>query len=250
MSGDFKDYFSPVASQYATSRPSYPADIFRFVGETAKGRSKVWDCATGNGQAAVDLSDWFEDVYATDASSSQIERAKKRPNIHYSVQLAESTDFPDQYFDVATVAQALHWFDLERFSIELCRVLKPGALFVVWGYAFFSIDDDLDQIFRKWLLDVIRPYWAVENRTNWTGYAGIRLPLTSIPTPKLKMSVEWSLDELWSYVRTWSSVTKCSGAQGNQFLDDAFRALQEKWGDGEQRRTVEMDFHCLAWIND
>ena len=52
----FKDHFSASASDYATFRPRYPAELFEFVASLPERRSCVWDCATGNGQAALPLS--------------------------------------------------------------------------------------------------------------------------------------------------------------------------------------------------
>ena len=113
---DFKDYFSSFASKYASARSSYPSTLFEFVAKNAPSQQRVWDCATGNGQAAVGLSKVFTEVHATDASSEQIGNAIPGKNIEYSVQLAEETNFPDCHFDAVTVAQALHWFQLDRFG--------------------------------------------------------------------------------------------------------------------------------------
>ena len=47
---------------------------------------------------------------------------------------AEAIPLDDESVDAVTVAQAFHWFDLERAYREVARVVRPGgALAVVWN---------------------------------------------------------------------------------------------------------------------
>ena len=61
----FKDHFSGHASGYASFRPRYPEALFDFVAALTPGRSLAWDCATGNGQAALGLAERFTRVIAS-----------------------------------------------------------------------------------------------------------------------------------------------------------------------------------------
>ena len=61
----FHDYFSDHSKLYASARPTYPEELFGFVASIAPARERVWDCATGNGQAAVGLARYFAEVEAT-----------------------------------------------------------------------------------------------------------------------------------------------------------------------------------------
>ena len=97
----------------------------------APARDRLWDCATGNGQAAAGLAEHFLEIHATDASAEQIGQAIAHPRIAYSVQEAEHTTFDDDFFDVVTVAQAMHWFRVAEFGAEASRVLRPGGLLLV-----------------------------------------------------------------------------------------------------------------------
>src|SRR6476659_9240028 len=72
----FKDHFSKQAADYARFRPRYPRELFEYLGGVAPSRALAWDCATGNGQAAVALAEVFERVIATDASEKQIANAQ------------------------------------------------------------------------------------------------------------------------------------------------------------------------------
>src|SRR5688572_2580381 len=104
-----KDLFSSQSKAYAAFRPTYPAELYEFIFRNTKNFVLAWDCATGNGQVAQDLSKRFKKVYATDISQQQLDEAFKVTNIQYSVSKAEQTNFPDSSFDLITVGQALHW---------------------------------------------------------------------------------------------------------------------------------------------
>lgn len=99
-----KDLFSSQATTYAKYRPVYPLELFEYILQFVNERKLVWDCATGNGQAAVALSNYFEKVFAADSCEKQIARAVILPNIEYSVTKAGQTVFDDNTFDLLTVA--------------------------------------------------------------------------------------------------------------------------------------------------
>lgn len=111
MATDFKDHFSSHAGQYARSRPTYPAELFDFLVSLTNHHDLAWDCATGNGQAAVALAGRFARVIATDASAAQVANAAEHPNVTYLVATAEHSGLSHESVDLITVAQALHWFD-------------------------------------------------------------------------------------------------------------------------------------------
>lgn len=53
----FKDNFSALANEYASYRPTYPKELFVYLQSLCTKHNAVWDCATGNGQAAVELAE-------------------------------------------------------------------------------------------------------------------------------------------------------------------------------------------------
>src|SRR5512145_740562 len=106
----FKDHFSQQASDYAKYRPHYPPALFEYLAVLAPAREQAWDCATGNGQAALGLAPYFARVHATDASARQIEQAIPHKRIAYHVAAAERSGIASHSVDLVTVAQALHWF--------------------------------------------------------------------------------------------------------------------------------------------
>jgi len=114
----FKDHFSVQAADYAKFRPTYPQELFDYLGNIAPSRHLAWDCGTGNGQAAVGLASVFDRVIATDASGKQILNAQRNERVEYHMAPAENSGIKSGSLDLIMVAQALHWFDLERFYAE------------------------------------------------------------------------------------------------------------------------------------
>ncbi len=134
--GQFHDHFSGVANRYADFRPHYPAALFDWLATLVPKDSLVWDCAAGNGQASYDLATRFAHVIATDASKEQIASATPHPKVEFRVAPAEQSGLADGSAGLITVAQAVHWFDLDRFWVEAKRVLKGGGLLAFWGYTW------------------------------------------------------------------------------------------------------------------
>src|SRR5256886_7010020 len=80
---------------YAATRPTYPDALFARLAALAPGTSRAWDCATGNGQAAIGLARWFDRVDATDASADQIANAMTHERIRYAVAPSEASGLAD-----------------------------------------------------------------------------------------------------------------------------------------------------------
>jgi hypothetical protein len=70
------------------------------------GRDLAWDCATGNGQAALALAAHFRHVHATDLSAEQLAQATPHARIDYRQAPAEASGLADRSCDLVTVAQA------------------------------------------------------------------------------------------------------------------------------------------------
>ena len=202
------DLFSKQSKTYASYRPQYPEELFHFLKTNAPSTELAWDCGTGNGQAAIALSQYFKKVIATDVSSEQISHASNSENIEYRVLKAESSldlEMPNSV-DLVTVAQAIHWFDLNRFYSEVKRVAKANALIAVWGYSFHEpISSEIDSLFNEFYFNTLAPYWKPQNKLLWNMYKELAFPFKELEVPSLKIKVKWSLYDLMGYFKSWSS---------------------------------------------
>lgn len=239
--------FSQSSDQYAKYRPQYPDELFSWLNEICEAHDSAWDCATGNGQAAVSLAKYFSRVEATDISAEQIQHSIAHPRVHYSVCPAEHTPFDNESFDLVVVATAVHWFDLEQFYYEVGRVLKPRGILAVWTYGYFSIEPELDQFIRKELLDPVDPFWAAGNRQVLNGYRDLSLPFEEIPSPSnFSIQMPWNMEQFLAYVRTWSAVKRYATELGTDPVETFESKLKKVWGESDQVKVVKMPLALKA----
>lgn len=238
--------FSQDSDQYAKNRPQYPDELFAYLSELCEGHNTAWDCATGNGQAAVSCAKYFSHVEATDISSEQIQNCIFHPKVHYSVSRAEHTTFENGSFDLITVATAVHWFVQEQFHQEVKRVLKPRGILAVWTYSYFEIESEIDQVIREELLNPIDRFWASGNRQVLNGYRDLILPFDEIRTPPFVMHVKWTLGQLSAYMRTWSAVKRYIGELGTDPVDGLETRLKTVWENPDHIKVVKMPLYLRA----
>ena len=172
----FRDHFSGHAADYSLYRPHYPETLYGWLASLVPNTTRVWDCATGNGQAAVALAEHFDAVVATDASAEQIESAIPHPRVHYGAHSASDSGLADHSVGLVTIAQALHWFDPKPFHRELTRVLQPGGVVAAWCYELFTVHPDFDVVMLRLYNDILGDDWPPERRYIETGYADIPWP--------------------------------------------------------------------------
>jgi ubiquinone/menaquinone biosynthesis C-methylase UbiE len=227
--GEHKDYFSSQANVYAAFRPTYPTAIYEFIFRHLRGKRIAWDCATGNGQVAHYLANHVEKVFATDISQQQLDQAIRMKNIFYSLSPAEKTSFPDHQFDLITVAQALHWFERDRFYEEVKRVSKPGALLAVWGYALLYIEPAIDNIIMNFYNNIVGPYWDHARRLVEEEYRSITFPFKEIASPKFFITTTWTLAHLAGYLESWSATQKYIKAHGVNPVPELLKELGALW---------------------
>lgn len=234
---NIKDNFSANADLYAKFRPDYPAELYSFLYSRIPGNKVAWDCGTGNGQVARVLAGHFEKVYATDISGEQIKQAAPSPNIEYSVQRSEQTNFADGSFDLVTVAQAIHWFDFNRFYKEVKRTLKNQGIFAVMGYGLVSAGEDADELIGHFYRTTLGTYWDKERKYIDEDYKTIPFPFEEISAPPLVNEVSWTLDELTGYLRTWSAVAHYIRANNHDPVEPLKLRLEKVWGDVATRKV-------------
>jgi SAM-dependent methyltransferase len=242
-----RDYFSTCSTQYAAFRPRYPPALFAWLSSVSSARGRVWDCACGNGQASVDLAEHFQEIYGTDLSAEQIAHAQAHPRVNYRLGLAEASGLPDDFVDLVTVAQALHWFDLERFYEEAHRVARPGAVLAVWSYGICEIPADKGVAeLQNYYSNIVGPFWTPERRLVESGYRTLKFPVPELQPPKFVMQLEWSLEQLLGYVSSWSASARYLKERGEDPIPALRTALQSHWGADTQHSVVRWPLSLRA----
>ncbi len=233
---DFSDHFSGHAERYARHRPTYPEPLFRWLASLAPACGLAWDCATGNGQCAVALVGHFARVVATDASEKQLAEATPVEGVEYRVEAAERTSLDDGSVDLVTVAQALHWFDVEAFGREFLRVARPGAVLATWSYGRMRVTPEVDRIVGRLMYERLAGDWPPERSHVENGYRDLALPIEPIAAPNFEMTAEWSSRQALDYIGTWSAARRFATREGFDAVEEVESELRRAWGDG--LRTV------------
>jgi SAM-dependent methyltransferase len=233
----FKDHFSKQAADYAKFRPRYPHKLFEYLGGIAPSRHLAWDCGTGNGQAAVGLASVFDHVLATDASEKQITNADSHRRVDYRVAPAEDSGIDSGALDLIMVAQALHWFHLDRFYTEARRVLKPSGILIASAYNLLTIEPAIDEVVNRYYYEVVGPYWPPERKLV-EQFANLPFPFHQIDPPKFEMTAKWSFEHLLGYLQTWSSTQRFIATKGSDPLKQIIDELRAVWGDSRRSRKI------------
>ena len=227
-----KDLFSKQAEDYAKYRPVYPKGLFEYILQFVTEKNTAWDCATGNGQAAFALAQYFKKVIATDISEKQLSLAKPHPNIKYQIAAAEQTNFPDNSFDLITVAQAYHWFKFDAFENEVKRVAKKDAVIAVWGYNLFSTNNAaINAVIKKFYTEIVGAYWDAERKYIDNCFSSVPFNFTPLPTKDFFINTEWSKDDVVGYLNSWSAVQHFIDDRKYNPVDDIISDLDLLWKD-------------------
>ena len=175
-------------------------------------------------------------MIATDASEKQIANAQRHPRVEYRVATADESGLEAGSIDLVTVAQALHWFDLDQFYAEVRRVLKPSGLLGATAYKLARISPEIDAIVNEYYSDIVGPYWPAE-RDLVEKFEDLRFAFAEMETPQFAMVANWNVEQLLGYLRTWSATQRFMATEKRDPLVQTEKQLREVWGE-DARRVV------------
>jgi ubiquinone/menaquinone biosynthesis C-methylase UbiE len=131
MSNDNTILFSGKAESYAKARPSYPQEAVDYVCSLAKPDVVFADIGAGTGKWTQSIAARGYEIFAVEPNDDMRKELENTlalfSNVHILKGSDENTNLSSHSIDIITVAQALHWFNLEKFLKECERILKPGG---------------------------------------------------------------------------------------------------------------------------
>ncbi|KAK9735524.1 hypothetical protein RND81_04G210300 [Saponaria officinalis] len=251
--------FDKQADLYVEARPDYPNEWYSWFADRTPNHSLAWDVGTGNGQAAVAVAEYYDQVIATDISEAQIKRAIHHPRVKYlhnpsTFSNNELTTLlgPENSFDLITVAQAVHWFDLEIFYKTANRFLKkPGGILAVWCYNDVVVSPTFDPIMTRFHKTTL-PYWNPKIQYVFDGYKTLSFPYEDVGLGKEGEPMELEIPKTVSFsgfigmLRSWSAVVKAKESGVDLVNDDVVKDMAVAWGGCEVVREVVYKAHMLV----
>lgn len=162
---DSKARFTTRVESYRRFRPGYPAAVVEVLARECglSADDTVADVAAGTGILTELFLAAGYPVVAVEPNAAMREACAaleaSYPKLRCVEGSAEETGLADHSVALITVAQAMHWFDLDRTRREFARVLRPGGCCAVLynhrrmeGDAFH---DGYEQILREFGSDYI-----------------------------------------------------------------------------------------------
>lgn len=242
---EFQDHFSRQAEAYLKGRPTYPEELFEYLAGLSPSKNLCWDCATGNGQAAISLAGHFKKVIATDGSEKQIANAIKRENIEYRVGTAEESGLETRSVDLITAATAAHWFKHELFYAEAQRVAVPNGVLAVWTYSEAKISAELDELMEWFMYDFLYDYWPDGRWYVRQKYETLPFPFDVIKSPDFCCRMTWNKQQWLNYVRSWSSYNNYVAKHNSDPIEVLLPKLNTLWYNNETKPvTWQLHLKC------
>lgn len=125
----------------------------------------ILDVGCGDGTILGLLSDKAKVVKGVDNAKSAVASGRAKGLDISLIKTAEDLPFADEEFDVVFAGEIIeHIYDVDRFLIELCRVLKKGGQLVFTTPNLASLGSRITLLLGK-------PPWMIENEVGGD-YAG------------------------------------------------------------------------------
>jgi SAM-dependent methyltransferase len=241
---NYINHFGEQAADYLQFRPDYPDTLYAYLSSLVKEHDLVWDCGTGNGQAASNLAGYFKKVIGTDINQKQLDVAIKKDNIYYHCWPAEKTDIAGTTVDLITVAQALHWFNFDEFYREVLRVAKPNGIIAAWCYSLGRMNPEVNQVMDNLYYTILGDtYWPGERKYIDHAYRTIPFPFEVLLTPAFFIEKKMNFVQLVGYLNTWSACKEYQKRNQKNPLELIYATLQTAWGDRDMQHIMRWPIH-------
>lgn len=235
--------FAEQADIYAEYRPEYSTDLFEFLSSLLNEHEYAWDCGTGNGQVTSHLRKNFKQIIATDSSYEQLLKAPNYNNVNFTVANAETAPLNDSSINLVTVAEAIHWFNINLFFKEVQRILKPNGIVAVWCYKLAPICPAVQEVVKFYDTNILAQHWPRQVQTINECYRNIPFPFDEIKAPQFFLKKEWNLESFIGYMDTWSAAQQFRNKKGYNATINIKSDLEQQWGDPTQKREICWPIH-------
>lgn len=240
--------FSDRAEDYARCRPSYPEPALDAMLEglsalAAPARLNAVDIAAGTGILSRLLADRGVAVTAVEPNAAMRAAARSHDRVSWIEGTAERTGVGSGTQDLATVAQAFHWFWNSTAIGEFRRLLRPGGrLAIVWNRR--RTDDAFTLGYRQ-ALAAIDAEAPVERSTFDATIVAATGHFANLRSRSFDNPHRLTLEDLICLAMSTSTVPR-SGPRTDTLLR-TLRALHAEHHDGDGRAVLRYRTDVFLW---
>ena len=238
--------FTGRVDSYKLARPGYPKEIVallqRECGLTPQ--SRIVDVAAGTGIFAELFLENGNIVTAIEPNvemrSACIELQRRYSRLLAIEGTAEHTGLPETCADFITVAQALHWFHLERTRKEFARILKRNGWCVI-AYNERRPDSDLfhrsyEDLLRRFGID----YEAVQSK--YPNEGALRAFFDPASMRRVRLDNFQLLDRDALIGRVVSS--SYMPTPGHPGYDEMLKEIERLFTENQRNGVVRLNYDC------
>jgi ubiquinone/menaquinone biosynthesis C-methylase UbiE len=243
-----QERFTSRVASYRQHRPGYPKEIVALLERKCGLRpdSVIADIAAGTGLLTEIFLEQNYAVTAVEPNQAMREICESLIT-HYPRLIcidgsAEATGFTDHSIDLITVAQAMHWFDLDRTRQEFNRILKPsGWCAVIYNNRRMS-GDSFHEGYEKLLREFGPEYEAVQS-----GHLHDDQLAAFFAPGKMKQAVfpnaqNLTLEGLEGRVLSSSYMPQ----PGHPHYEAMHRAIEDLFAKEQKEGHVRMEYNCAV----
>ena len=207
------NYFNTkaAAERYSRGRPDFHGNTIKHIKDFLRLEAKLdkaLDIACGTGLSTKALLEIAFNVYGTDISQDMLNLAPKTGGIKYTIAPADEQPFSDNSFDLITVSSGIHWFDIDKFLIEACRLLKSKCWLVLYEN-YFSSEMVENPTFKTWFTSIYlknHPSPPRNNKYQWTKENLLPKNLDFVFEKTYQNSITFNKKDLALYLTTQSNI--------------------------------------------
>jgi ubiquinone/menaquinone biosynthesis C-methylase UbiE len=247
------NYFNTkaTAERYSIGRPYFHGNTIKHIQDFLNLKAKLdkaLDVACGTGLSTKPLLEIATHVYGTDISQDMLNVAPKVEGIKYKIAPAEEQPFPDNSFDLITVSSGVHWFDIDKFLIEACRLLKSKSWLILYEN-YFSAEMVDNAAFKTWFTSIyLNKYPSPpRNKYQWAKENLRPKNLDFVFEKTYQNSIGFNKKDLVLYFTTQTNIISAIEKQGTTY-QTAERWLEEELSPFFDNESIVHSIEYGNWI--
>jgi SAM-dependent methyltransferase len=245
-----KARFTTRVESYRKFRPGYPAAVVELLERECalSADDAVADVAAGTGILTELFLAAGHPVIAVEPNAAMREACAALeatyPKLRCVEGSAEETGLAEDSAALITVAQAMHWFDLERTRREFARVLKPGGwCAVIYNHRRMEGDafhDGYERILREFGSD----YTAVQGKHPGPEKIAAFFAPSQTETATFENHQDFTLEGLMGRVLSSSYMPQ----PGNERYAEMEKAVEDLFAQHQRDGLVRMEYEtAVCW---